>query len=284
MRTGTSQQAASYFVLKFHVLSKAIRCFAVGIRYEDNKSDQSSLRSVRTSRDTAILMDSLLPAVLTEGLDQLEGINWNEESEELSRYNDYATGWTVRGSNPTRVRGVSLLQNVLNSSGAHLFCSVDTMALSWRYNGRAVKLTAHLHPVQRLRMSGAVPLLLLYAGMTWTTRTNWRALDVINRFYVEAGWEPISSITFTTQMSTLKMYKPTSMTDALFAFVPHVATNHSNSRYCNAVNFNWMQAWNNVTRPGQQVAQEPVALQELMWGTKGELDLLTQPPQMLQPT
>jgi hypothetical protein len=63
---------------------------------------------------------------------------------------------------------------------------------------------------------------------------------MFNQFYFEAGGEPLSSITFTTEMSMIKaeMYKPTSMTDALFAFVPHVATNHSNSRYCNVVNFN----------------------------------------------
>jgi hypothetical protein len=75
LRTGTSQQAASYFVLKFHVLSKAIRCFAVGIRYEDNKSNQSSIRSVWTSRDTAILMDITPSYSFERRFNQLEGID-----------------------------------------------------------------------------------------------------------------------------------------------------------------------------------------------------------------
>jgi hypothetical protein len=175
-----------------------------------------------------------------------------------SRNSSVGVAIRLRGGRPgvriLPVWGVSLLQYVLNSSGAHLFsCLMGTGALSWRYNGRGVKLTAHLHLVQRLKMSGAVPLLLLHACMMWTTMTNWRALDVINRFYFKAGGEPVSSITFTTEMSTIKVetYKPTSMTDTLFAFVPHVATNHSYSRYCNAVNFNWMHAWNNTIRLGQ---------------------------------
>ena len=46
---------------------------------------------------------------------------------------------------PAQARNVSLPQNV------HI-CQV-------------VKLTIHLHPVQRLRMSGVIPLLSLYAFM-----------------------------------------------------------------------------------------------------------------------
>lgn len=112
MRTGTSQQAASYFVLKFHVLSKAIRCFAVGIRYEDNKSNQSiHPLCLDIPRHCHTHGQCLLPTVLNEGLTNLKVLIKNEKSEQLSRYGDQATGWTVRGSNPTRVRRVSLLQN-----------------------------------------------------------------------------------------------------------------------------------------------------------------------------
>jgi len=46
---------------------------------------------------------------------------------------------------PTQARNVSLLQNV------HIY--------------RVVKLTIHLHPLPRLRMRGAIPLLSLYAFM-----------------------------------------------------------------------------------------------------------------------
>jgi hypothetical protein len=42
--------------------------------------------------------------------------------------------------------------------------------LSRRKSDRGVKLVTHLHLVQRLRMSGAVPLFLLYAFMAWTRK------------------------------------------------------------------------------------------------------------------
>jgi hypothetical protein len=35
-------------------------------------------------------------------------------------------------------------------------------------SGRDVKFTTHHHSVQRLRMSGAIPLLPLHAFMMWT--------------------------------------------------------------------------------------------------------------------
>jgi hypothetical protein len=43
-----------------------------------------------------------------------------------------------------------------------------------RYRGqssRCVKLTIHLHPAPRLKMSGARPLLLTYASVTWAGNT-----------------------------------------------------------------------------------------------------------------
>jgi len=46
--------------------------------------------------------------------------------------------------------------------------SMGTAVLSRGYGGPDVKLTAHLHPVSKLRMSGALPLLPLYA---FTART-----------------------------------------------------------------------------------------------------------------
>jgi hypothetical protein len=42
---------------------------------------------------------------------------WGQGSK--SRYSDYATGWTVRGSNPRRGKRLSLLQNIQPSYGAH---------------------------------------------------------------------------------------------------------------------------------------------------------------------
>jgi hypothetical protein len=64
-------------------------------------------------------------------------------------------------------RDVFLLQNVQTGTWAHpASYSMDTEVLS-----RGVNLTAHLHLVPRLRMSGAVPLLTLCAFMAWTRKT-----------------------------------------------------------------------------------------------------------------
>jgi hypothetical protein len=68
---------------------------------------------------------------------------------------DYATGWTIQGSNPdTGKRYISLLHNV------------DTSLLynGYRgpfpgYSGRDVKLTLPLDLVPMIRMPGAIPLL-----------------------------------------------------------------------------------------------------------------------------
>jgi len=46
-----------------------------------------------------------------------------------------------------------------------LYRSARTGDLSRGYSGLGVKLTTHLHFMPRLRMSGAVTLLLLYASM-----------------------------------------------------------------------------------------------------------------------
>jgi len=39
------------------------------------------------------------------------------------------------------------------------------------YGGRGMTLTTHLHLAPKLRMSGAMPLLPLYAFVTWTVNT-----------------------------------------------------------------------------------------------------------------
>jgi hypothetical protein len=49
--------------------------------------------------------------------------------------------------------------------------SIAIGVLSRGYNGRDVMLTSHFHLVQRLRISGAIPLLPLYAFMAWTRTT-----------------------------------------------------------------------------------------------------------------
>jgi len=47
--------------------------------------------------------------------------------------------------------------------------SVGAVLLSWGWSGYGVKLTTNLYLVHRLRMSGAIPLLPLYAFMGMET-------------------------------------------------------------------------------------------------------------------
>jgi len=55
-------------------------------------------------------------------------------------------------------------QNVQTDCRAHpTFCSVGTGFFPWWQNCGNVKFSVHLHPVSRLRMGGAIALLLLYA-------------------------------------------------------------------------------------------------------------------------
>jgi hypothetical protein len=63
-----------------------------------------------------------------------------------------------------RVRNLSLLKNVQTGSGAHPACQSRGAGVpSRRQSGRGVKLTTHLHLEPKLRMSGATPLVPLYA-------------------------------------------------------------------------------------------------------------------------
>jgi len=54
------------------------------------------------------------------------------------------------------------LKNGQTAWGAHRACySAGAGVLPWGQSGRNMMLTTHLHPAQRLRMSGAVPVLPL---------------------------------------------------------------------------------------------------------------------------
>ena len=82
-------------------------------------------------------------------------------------YRDKATGWTIRGSNPGKSKSV-----FSSPKRAHQFLGLPTLLLS-RYRGSfaGVMLTAHLHLVPRLRVSGVIPLLPVYAFMAGTGTT-----------------------------------------------------------------------------------------------------------------
>ena len=66
----------------------------------------------------------------------------------------------------------SLLKNIQISSGAYLpSYAVGNGVLSPRKSGRSVKLSTRLRVLPRLRMSGVITLLPLYAFMAWTGKT-----------------------------------------------------------------------------------------------------------------
>ena len=53
----------------------------------------------------------------------------------------------------------SLVHSAQKGRGPTSFILSEFRWLSWKYSGRAVKLTTHLHLVLSLRMRGAIPLL-----------------------------------------------------------------------------------------------------------------------------
>jgi hypothetical protein len=70
---------------------------------------------------------------------------------------------------PVAVTDFCLHENFHTDYGAHLtLSSMGTKALSRGLDGWGVKLITHLFLVSRLRVSGAIFLLLLYAFMSWT--------------------------------------------------------------------------------------------------------------------
>jgi len=78
--------------------------------------------------------------------------------------------WTVRVLNPDEHKRLSpKVSRTAMGSTQLAVQSVPAFCTGVKTDG--VKLTAHLHLVPRLRMSGAVPLLPLHAFMVWTRIT-----------------------------------------------------------------------------------------------------------------
>jgi len=78
------------------------------------------------------------------------------EPGEHSQYSDLATGWAYRGSSPSRCKGVfsKCLERIrgppspLLKAYEALFPGVES--------GRGARVTAHLHLVPKLRITGAI--------------------------------------------------------------------------------------------------------------------------------
>jgi hypothetical protein len=87
----------------------------------------------------------------------------------LNRYNDYAVGWTIEGSNPGRakryVQSPKKSPDRLWGPYSVLFNGYGGSFREVKRSG--VKLTIHLRLVPRLRMSGTIPLLLHIILLYW---------------------------------------------------------------------------------------------------------------------
>jgi len=70
---------------------------------------------------------------------------------------------------PLKTKCFSSFQNIQIGSRTHTaWHSVGFGVLSPWQSGKGKKLTTNLHRLQRLRMSGVLPLLPIYALMAWT--------------------------------------------------------------------------------------------------------------------
>jgi hypothetical protein len=75
-----------------------------------------------------------------------------EDHGRSSQSSEYAPGWTIRGSNSGRDKGLSLPQIVETGSAVHPACYSNCTA--W-----GMMFTTHLHLVLSLIKTGAIPLL-----------------------------------------------------------------------------------------------------------------------------
>ena len=78
--------------------------------------------------------------------------------------------WTARGPNPGKSKRFFCSPKNVQTSTRDYTASYSIRARipSREYNGRGVRLTTHFHLVSRSRMSGAKPLLVLYAFLAWS--------------------------------------------------------------------------------------------------------------------
>ena len=92
-------------------------------------------------------------------------------------HTDYATGATVKGSNEI---GFPLLHEVQTG----LWCPSSLRAPAFfpgDEGARGIKLTTYLHLVPRLRMSGGIHLLPIYAFMVCTGKKFMSIMGLVNK-------------------------------------------------------------------------------------------------------
>ena len=103
-------------------------------------------------------------------------------------HSDEATAWRSRNRRSIRCsdKGFFSSPKYQTGSGAHLtppFRGYREI-FPWGYRDRSVKLTAHLHLVPRLRMSGALPLLFQYGLMARTGTPLFPTCNTFRQLYL----------------------------------------------------------------------------------------------------
>ena len=79
---------------------------------------------------------------------------------QCSQYSDYVTGWTARGSNPSRSE-----RFVFSETSRQAHIQWVPGLFTWGWSGRCVKLTTHFRLAPNLRISGTLSP-YLYAFLT----------------------------------------------------------------------------------------------------------------------
>lgn len=91
--------------------------------------------------------------------------------EDYSRYSDWATGWIVWGSSLSQGKRIFSPQKHPDQLWApHNLLFIGYVGAFLEVKQQGMKLTAHLHLVLMLRITGAIPLLHLYACTMWTCK------------------------------------------------------------------------------------------------------------------
>jgi hypothetical protein len=91
--------------------------------------------------------------------------------QQRGRDNNWVTGWTGQGSNPSRGKRSSPKSSRQALGPTQNPVQWVTGFFPQRLSGQGVKLTTHLHLMAKFKMSGAIPLLPLYVVMAWTGTT-----------------------------------------------------------------------------------------------------------------
>lgn len=133
------------------------------------------------------------------------------------RCSEYAAFWKIRCQNPGTDTKFALLHIAQTGSGDHpALYSIRNGFISREQSSRGVMLTTRLRQLRqapRSRISGAIPLLPLYAFVPWTRTT----LSLAGVIQLQLSWE-------VTYCLSGILFKPTLVALVIFHFVLNAGT------------------------------------------------------------